>query len=127
MKFFIFGHSNLLGTHRNTFEFTKESNLTKEGDCIIGVNCNFSSDELMAIVAKFNKLKVKISSKQLTEEITCDVNKDFSDEHEIVIRKTSFLSKRTLGINADKAAKDLSRELIRNIKESNGEVEIIGA
>jgi hypothetical protein len=31
------GHKKIRGTHRTTFEFTKEAHLTERGDCIIGV------------------------------------------------------------------------------------------
>ncbi|MEM2131517.1 MAG: DUF371 domain-containing protein, partial [Candidatus Woesearchaeota archaeon] len=35
------GHENLLGNHKNSFEFTKEKELTKRGNCIIGVMADF--------------------------------------------------------------------------------------
>lgn len=34
------GHENIRATHRTTFEITKESTLTKRGDCIIAVSAN---------------------------------------------------------------------------------------
>jgi hypothetical protein len=43
---------------------------------------------------------------------------EFLDERDIVIRKSDFISERTLMINADKSAADLDRGLIANLKRS---------
>ena len=37
-ELFAQGHPNILGTHRMTFEITKEHELSRRGDCIIAVN-----------------------------------------------------------------------------------------
>ncbi len=126
--FNIHGHKNILGTHRNTIEFTKESNLTLNGDCIIGVKADFDLHELKALVKKYSKLEIIITVEDLMEEFIADSNPDFNDEHEIVIRKTDFISERTLGIKADKAVRDLNHKLINKLKnpETVGKVELIG-
>ena len=54
-----------------------------------------------------------------SEEIRCEINPNFNDDEEIVIRKSDFISKRTLGINADKAAVDLNKEFIKLMKNPN--------
>jgi hypothetical protein len=128
MIFTIQGHKNVLSTHKNTIEFTKDSELTLRGDCILGVNADFDYSELMELVKKFSKIKVVINVGDLQEELIAFINKKFDDEHEIVIRKTDFLSKRTLGTKADKAAIDLDRMLVEKLKNpnTNGKVEIIG-
>jgi len=126
--FNIHGHKNVLGTHKNTIEFTKEYDLTLNGDCILGVKADFDLDELKTLVKKYSKIKIIITVEDLIEEITADINKEFSDEHEIVIRKSNFLSDRTLGINASKAVLDLDRKLVDKLKNPKviGKVEIIG-
>ncbi len=58
------------------------------------------------------------------EEIVAVVNKDFSSEKEIVLRKGDFISERTLGIRADKAAADLSRELVEKLKNNANAVSV---
>ena len=123
--FHFSGHKNILGTHKNTLEFTKESNLSLNGDCIIGVDADFDLTDVKRIFG-YSKIKIIITVDDLVEEVICEVNKDFNDKHEIVIRKTNFVSERTLGINADKAAIDLNRELIKKLKNPNkrGRVEI---
>jgi hypothetical protein len=112
MRFKIYGHQNMLATHKNTLEFTKDKELTKRGDCIVGVNSDFNMTKKF-LNAK--KIKITITSDGINEVIVADVNASFNDEHEIVIRKTGFLSKRTLGINADKAAVDIDRRIIKKL------------
>ena len=34
------GHTNVLGRHKSTFEITKETELSKNGDCIIAVGAD---------------------------------------------------------------------------------------
>jgi len=126
--FHFFGHSNVSGTHYNTLEFTKDLNLTKEGDCIIGVKADFDSKHLKEIIQKYSDLKITITVGEHKDEIFAKVNKWFDDDSEIVIRKSSYSSKRSLGINADKSAKDINRDIIEKLKnpDTKGSVEVIG-
>ena len=128
ISFIFYGHKNILSTHKNTFEFTKDHDLTLNGDCIVGVKADFDYNELIKLVKNYSKIKIIIKVDNVNEEINCNVNKEFNDENEIVIRKTDFVSKRTLGINANKAAIDLDRKLISKLKDPNviGTVEIVG-
>ena len=105
MKFIAYGHPNIMSTHKNTFEFTKDKEVTKSGDCIVGVNADFSMQELKKILSK-KSIKIQIMVGDTKETITAIPNPDFNSNHEIVVRKTGFISKRTLAINADKAAND---------------------
>jgi len=123
--FKIYGHSNILGTHNNTIEFTKDSKLSKRGDCIIGIRADYDINDLLEIVSTSSKIRVVIRVADIIEEINCVINKEFNDEHEIVIRKSNFISKRTLGIRADKAAIDLSRELIKNLQNPKTRATVI--
>ena len=40
------GHKNILSLHKKTIEITKESELTINGDCIIGTNADLSCKDL---------------------------------------------------------------------------------
>ncbi|MBI4453081.1 DUF371 domain-containing protein [Candidatus Woesearchaeota archaeon] len=121
------GHENLLGTHRNTLEFTKDINLTKRGDCIIGVNSDFSLEELKKLKGKI-KINISFSDihgKLISDELTAEANEEFNDPHEMVVRKTVFKDKRTFAINASKAAKDIKRELIEHLKHPDAVLSVI--
>jgi len=116
------GHANILSTHKNTIEFTKEKHLTLKGDCIIGVCADFDTEKIKQIVEKASKqnqdLKITITIKDKNikpETIICTPNKDFSSKSEIVIRKSDFSSERTLGTRCNKAAIDINKEIIKQL------------
>ena len=138
------GHENITARHKTTLEFTKDENLRLEGDCIIGVGADFSLEGIKKFITSLgNNKKITITIKKLDycnkgsnsndfnkkimknqkndgkiiEIINCAINPDFNSDREIVIRKGDFISERTLGIKADKAAKDIDRiwaALLRN-------------
>ena len=126
MKFTICGHINVMATHHSTLEFTKDKDLTKRGDCIVGVNADFSYEEILKLREK-DEIIIKIMIGGLEDIVKARVNKNFDHKHEIVIRKKDFLSDRTLGIYADKAAIDLDRRIVEKLKDPNAKamVEII--
>jgi hypothetical protein len=61
-----------------------------------------------------------------TEVITGkgDQNLPLSHPTDIVLRKSSFICDRTLMINADKAARDLSREFVNMLRNPNAVIEV---
>ncbi|MBR9699952.1 DUF371 domain-containing protein [Candidatus Woesearchaeota archaeon] len=116
MKFFCKGHENLLGTHKNTIEFTKDKHLTMDGDCIVGVEADFDYGKLMNFIKNKEKIHVRLSVGEISDEFSFVVSHDFDDKHEIVIRRSYFNSKRTLGFRTTKAAIDIKRDLIDTLK-----------
>lgn len=126
-KFKARGHPNILATHRTTLEITKDTELTEKGDCIIAVAADFSLQRIKDIISSCSdngKVKLTVEAAGIKEEITAAVNKAFSSGHEIVFRKGSFLSERTLGIHADKAAAELGRRLADKLKDANTAVSV---
>ena len=121
--FFATGHENILGNHKNTIEFTKDDFLTLQGDCIIGINANFNYDEIKKILI-WDKAKIEITIDDKIEEIEGIINKKFSNKHEIVIRKSDFISDRTLLTRCDKGAKDLSRDFVNLLKNKNIKIKV---
>lgn len=117
MKFTAHGHPNILGTHKNTLEITKEEHLTLNGDCIIAVNANFDFAELKKLAQKGGQMKMTLSCEGLTDTVEGTLNPSFSDEHEIVLRLGEHVSERTLATRCDKAAKHIKRELIDCLKK----------
>ena len=121
------GHPNVLATHKTTLEITSDSGLTLKGDCIVAVNADFSLQrirELISSCGSNDKIKLTITAAGIKEELVAVVNKDFSSDHEIVIRKGDFTSERTLGIRTDKAAAEISRELAEKLKNCNTVVSV---
>lgn len=117
------GHRNILATHKTTLEFTKDSNITEKGDCIIGVNADFDKEKVKEFL-KYGKIKISMKVGNLEEVIICKINPNFDDNNEIVIRLGVHDSKRTLGTDADKAAIHLNRKLVEKMKYSNSKLVI---
>ncbi|MBI5389243.1 DUF371 domain-containing protein [Candidatus Woesearchaeota archaeon] len=113
-SFRAYGHPNVLGTHRNTFEFTKDAYLTPQGDCIIGIKADFSLTEIKKQM--FDKIKITITTENVVEVVHAIYNPSFSSDHEMVIRITDYKDARTFAAHADKAAKHLSTKLTDVLK-----------
>jgi hypothetical protein len=115
MLFTAYGHPNILSTHTKTLEFTKDTELTLKGDCIIGVKADYKLEELLPLLKK-DKIKMTIRIGDETIIITGKPNPDFTSAHEMVLRRTEFLSDRTLATRCDKAAIDLvkSVQILKN-------------
>jgi len=117
------GHPNVRSTHRNTFEFTKEGHLTPRGDCIIAVAADKGMGELSEefkreLKTENRKLQIIIECGGIRETVTAYGHPGLILEHptDMVVRKTEFICPRTLAIRADKAAKDLDRTLVEELK-----------
>lgn len=123
--FTAWGHENITGKHKRTLEFTKDSELGIEGDCILGVIANFNIYDLKEIIKSGKRLKMVISVDNIFDEIIFEPNLEFDDEREIVIRKGDFISKRTLGVKANKACFDLKRELVEKLKNPDRRVDVL--
>lgn len=122
-SFKAYGHPNILATHKTTLEITKDKELSKKGTCIIGVNSDFSLEEIKKFL-KFKKIKLVIEVDGIKEEILAEINPEFNDNKEIVIRKGDFCSERTLGIKADKASFDINSDLIRKIQRQEKQLRL---
>ncbi len=128
---FGFGHENIQATHRTTLEFTKDMRLSKKGDCVIAV----STDKALAdLTAEFKeklqkpqaKLTITIEADGITDQVKAWGSEQLILNHRTdgVIRKSGYVCSRTLGIHADKAAQDLSRDLVKKLKNYKQEVKI---
>ena len=108
--------------------FTKEKHLSNTGDCIIGVAADKAGadlnqefkDNLRKPTAKLN---ITVEAGGLTEQIIAFGSSELTLTHQfdIVIRKSNYVSDRTLAIHADKSSNDLSRALSRETKKSKTE------
>jgi len=125
-EFLCYGHENILGTHKNTLEFTKEDFLTKNGDCIVGINADYNIKLLKEFIKnnKDKKIRCDLLIDNKKDSFEFFLNPDFCDEHEIVIRIGEFLSKRTIGIRATKSAKNIDRNLIEDLKNKNAKMQV---
>ena len=122
----FYGHKNILSLHPRTIEVTKDPNLTKNGDCIIGVSANKACDDLNISVKKKLRtrdtfVKMKIIVDQVEFELAGIGNADLSisHKHDIVLRKSNYADSRTLAISCDKSAIDIPRDLVNLLTVSD--------
>jgi len=125
------GHENIQSSNKTTFEITKETILTKRGDCIIAVDATKGSADLNP---KFKKaaenerarMKIIIEAGGEVEAVNAWGSPQLSFTHptDLVVRKSGYICGRTLAIRSDKAAKDLSRKLVEKLRSPNRRVKI---
>lgn len=112
---------NILSTHKKTIEFTKDSNLSLQGNCIIGLDADFELGKLLNFVKENKKKKITaiISAGGINDKFTFYLNESFTSENEIVIRRGDYLSERTLGNRCDKSSMDINRNLIEQMQNNS--------
>ena len=126
-----YGHENIQATHPSTLMFTKERHLSKTGDCIIAVAADKAaadlSRELREKLKKPNaKLTITIEADGLTQQINAFGSPKLilTDQTDMVIRKSAYISDRTLAIHADKSSSDLPREFVEKLKNPEQKIKI---
>ena len=119
------GHPNITATHRTTLEITREPTLTNRGDCIIAVEAtkglkNLSQNFRTACQNNSAIILVELRTDNIIEYVSGKGNHllTLDNSREFVIRKSNYVTHRTLMINSDKAAIDLNRNLIRKLKST---------
>jgi len=126
-----YGHENILATNRTTLEITRETRLTLKGDCIIAIAADKVINDLSQ---KFRdllrndkaKLSILIEAGRGKDIVNAVGNSQMVLRHptDMVIRKSSYICRRTLAVQADKAACDLSRRLVEKLKNPKQKVKI---
>lgn len=129
--FTAFGHINVRATHEATLEFTKDRHLSTNGDCIVAIASSKSVADLNGEFAerlrKPNaRLTVLIEVGEIVDKIHAYGSPRLTLLHpkDIVIRKSDFVCSRTLAVRADKAAINLSRVLVKKLRNSKQEAKI---
>ena len=118
------GHENVQSTHKTTFEITKETTLTKRGDCVIAVGATKSAADLNprfkeAAKKKSARITIKIEAGEVKEVVKARGSPQLSFTHptDLVVRKSGYVCGRTVAVRADKAASDLSRKLVEKMRD----------
>ena len=131
IEFHCYGHQNVFGTHHSTLEITKDKDLSPRGDCIVGINSDIAlvdiSEEIKKMIQDEKSIvKLILEVENLKEEIIGygHKNLELSDKRAMIARKSSYTCKRTLLINANKAAKDISRDIIEKMKNPSTKMKV---
>jgi hypothetical protein len=125
------GHRNVLAIHPTTLELTKSDGLSRRGDCIIAVSANKAVRDLGAdfkekLRRENARLAILIEAGGIVERVNAYGTTRLILAHptEMVVRKSSYVCARTLAVKADKAAADLSRDIIQRLKDPSQRVKI---
>ena len=128
---FGYGHENMEATHKMTLEITRDQHMTKKGNCIVTV----AADKALAdLNSEFKenlrksraKLTLAIEASGVIEQVNAKGSPQLILTHptDIVVRKSDYVCSRTLAVNADKAACDLSRALVEKLRDPEQKVKI---
>lgn len=118
------GHKNVTSKHRSTIELTQETDIRLAADCIIGVLSPVSLSDLPLTMRKKiqdeeTQIRLILETENAWDQITGYGHPDLTLDHptDMVCRKSRYKCSRTLMIKADKAAIDLKRELVEDLKQ----------
>ena len=118
------GHKNVTSAHRSTFEVTMDKEIGIRADCIVGVSSivkleDFPPKLREAIQNENTLIKLQLETENAKDEINGYGHPELTLDHptDMVCRKSDFKCSRTLMIKSDKAAVDLKRELVDDLKE----------
>lgn len=121
--FYAKGHQNVTSAHKTTFEVTMDREIGKRADCIIGVSSkvklnDFPEDIKSAIKNENTVIELRLETENAFDVIIGYGHPELTLKHptDMVCRKSEFKCDRTLMIKADKAAIDLNRQLVDDLK-----------
>ncbi|MCW4055254.1 MAG: DUF371 domain-containing protein [Candidatus Bathyarchaeota archaeon] len=126
------GHQNISATNERTLEITKETHLTKRGDCIVAVAADKGlqdlSDSFKTLLTNDDaKLTVDIQAggRFVTVEARGDSRLTLSHLTDLVVRKSSYVCPRTLAVRADVVAADFPRCHAARLRNPRQRVDIV--
>lgn len=119
-----YGHPNITSRHPTTLEVTKDEEISRRADCIIGIR----ADKGLADLSQEFKGRARREGRRIeailkvgryTEVITGEGHPDLTFTHptDIVIRKSTYTCSRTLMIKADKSAREIDERIKRLLRD----------
>jgi len=129
--FYAYGHPAILSTHPTTLEITASDSLTRRGDCVVAVRSSSTvrdlPEELKRVLSSSSgrgRIALRVGTFEFTVEGRGNPGLTFSHETDLVVRKSGFISDRTLMIYADKSSIDIPREMVRMLQNPNNRVTV---
>jgi len=126
-----YGHENIKATHKTTFEITKEHQLSRRGNCIVAVSADKAiadlNPEFKENLRKENaKITILIEAGEASDVVNAFGSSRLILTHptDMVVRKSNYICNRTLAIQADKAAYDLSMKLVEKLTKPKQKIKI---
>lgn len=120
------GHTAITATHERSFEITRESHLTRRGDCIVAIcaskGASDLSEEFKAVARNDSaKITVLLSAGGVEIEVFGRGSNELHFTHptDLVARRSTYTCGRTLMISSNVTAHDFPRKFIHLIRNPN--------
>jgi hypothetical protein len=117
------GHPLVMALHPTTIEITTEDHLTERGDCIVGVGAERGCAQLTDIVksgirraSSRIQIRLVVGADFFTVSASGDPRLTLAHPHDLVVRKSHFISDRTVAVGANAAAKDIPRRMVARLR-----------
>lgn len=127
---YAFGHPNIRANHATTWQVTTEANITVKGDCIIGVKATASTKALPLELKKHLQYGGRLEYFLILDgEILHGISHGHPDltldDHiDIVMRKSEYISPRTIAIRSSLTARQIPREWVTKLQDPQTRLEI---
>jgi len=125
------GHPKIRASHTTTLEITKDADLTERGDCIVATSASKGAADLSSEFSKLVKnnaarvaLTIKVENRGETITGRGDERLSLSHPTDLVVRKSAYVCPRTLMVQADKSASDLSREFVKVLRDRSSRIAV---
>ncbi|MCS7102434.1 MAG: DUF371 domain-containing protein [Candidatus Korarchaeum sp.] len=123
-----YGHPNVRATHKTTMQVTKDEEISRRADCVIGVRANKSvadlSEALRVHLIEGGDVLIVISVFDQEFKLYAQGSKDLRLSHpkDSVIRKSDYVDERTLVIRATASSRDLPRGMVKRLRDPRAQL-----
>jgi hypothetical protein len=120
----FYGHENVRSLHPQSIEITTESDLTLNGDCIVGVRASCGCQDIPEKMKSFLRnpqsqvtCTIIVGDSSFTVKGKGDEKMTLTNPSDIVIRKSNFVCPRTLAICCDVASDSILRSMVKALQD----------
>ena len=117
------GHPSILALHPTTLEITSENHLTQRGDCIVGVcaerGCAQLDEAVKSGIRRVSsriQIRIVVGADSFVVSASGDPRLTLTHPYDLVVRKSHFVSDRTVAVGANAAAKDIPRRMVTRLR-----------
>ena len=125
------GHGNILALHETTVMTTRESNLSRRGDCVVAVSAEKGLSDLSPEIKEAARrpgaiiiLTLRVGGEAFNVRGVGHPSLTYADQNDMVARKSGYVCDRTLMVHSDRAACDMPRTIVDKLRDQNASVEI---
>lgn len=122
------GHANISCMDANKIIITKDAKVFDDSVIAVSADCSAAElpGELKMALAEGNKLAVSIHTAGTEDTVTAygSYGLKLTDKKNIIITKSDFVDAATIGVKANKAARELSRPLTQLLRAPGQEIKI---